>query len=314
MMKFILFILLLGIAVVSYSHEEQDSISRSVMDTVDYGKYEVILFDNYTWKYVEHERVINEIRIEDSIRIFNYIYANKIYKPDTGSLFTDYWDTLNVHAYGGFDYYKVIDTMVILLICDTSVFTMPTLAEPQSPFGWRGARIHSGIDIKNEAGDTILAAFDGIVRYAGFNRGGYGNLVIIRHFSGLETYYAHLSKISVNRNQYIKSGEVVGLAGRTGRAFGDHLHFEIRYMDNPFDPELIIDFENKKLKTETIVLMPEIFEHIKELSQAQYYTVAQGDTLWGISRRHGVSVNFICNLNGINQDMTLRIGQRLRVR
>ena len=196
--------------------------------------------------------------------------------------------------------YLLILGVAIIVVAIIIVFVLGVLETPA--------------ETTDEAGDTILAAFDGIVRYAGFNRGGFGNLVVIRHFSGLETYYAHLSKISVNRNQYIKSGEVVGLAGRTGRAFGDHLHFEIRYMDNPFDPELIIDFENKKLKTETIVLMPEIFEHIKELSQAQYYTVAQGDTLWGISRRHGVSVNFICNLNGINQDMTLRIGQRLRVR
>lgn len=297
-----------------YSQESSDSIIKNAIDTIDYNRFQIVLFDDSTWEYVNHDSIMRIIRFEDSVKIYNYIFSTKMYLPDTTELFFNNWDTVNIHAYGGIDYFNVSDTLVIPLVNDTIIFHMPSNGDLQSKFGWRWGRIHNGIDLKQNSGDTVVAAFDGKVRFAGWNSGGYGNLVIIRHFNGLETYYAHLSEINVKKNQYIKAGELVGLAGRTGRAYGDHLHFEIRYMDNSFDPELMIDVENNALVRDTIVLMPEIFEHIKELSQAQYHTVRKGDTLWGISRRFGVSVSFICNLNGINSDDPLRIGQRLRVR
>ena len=310
MYRLFLFVALLSLLNNCFS---QDSI-RKATDTVQYGNYQLVLFDNYTWEYVNHNQVLSEFRYADSIRIYNHILNNKVYTPDIESLFMSDWDTTNTHSYGGIDYFEVSDTLAIPLLTDTSFFTMPSEGILQSKFGWRWGRIHNGIDLKLESGDSVVAAFDGVVRFAGWNRGGYGNLVIIRHYNGLESYYAHLLKINVVRNQEIKSGDLVGLGGRTGRAYGDHLHFELRYKDNSFDPEIIIDPENKSLKSDTLILLPEHFAHIKELSQAQYHTVSQGDTLWGISRRFGVSVSFLCQLNGITQDTPLKIGQRLRVR
>jgi murein DD-endopeptidase MepM/ murein hydrolase activator NlpD len=306
---FLFLFMLFVISVIS-----QDSVKHVVLDTIDYGRFRIVLFENQSWEYVEHEQVMKIISTEDSIRTFEHIYKNKVYVPDTSTLFSENWETMITHAYGGIDYFKVSDTLAIPLVSDTMIFTMPSPGFLQSPFGWRWGRLHNGIDLKLNSGDTVLAAFDGIVRFAGWNKGGYGNLVIIRHYNGLETYYSHLSKVEVERNQKVKSGDLIGLGGRTGRAYGDHLHFELRYMDNGFDPQLIIDVENKQLIRDTLVLMPEHFAHVKELSQAQYHTVKSGDTLWGVSRRFGVSVNYLCNLNGISDDTPLKIGQKLRVR
>jgi murein DD-endopeptidase MepM/ murein hydrolase activator NlpD len=69
--------------------------------------------------------------------------------------------------------------------------------------------------------------------------------VILRHFNGLETYHAHLSKLLVYPDQNVKSGDPIGLGGNTGHSFGPHLHFEIRFYDVPMNPEEIIDFDKK---------------------------------------------------------------------
>src|SRR5574343_1124269 len=98
-----------------------------------------------------------------------------------------------------------------------------------SEFGWRKYRPHYGTDIDLEIGDTVVSAFDGMVRIARPKVGGYGNVVIIRHSNGLETVYAHLSKILVEPGQTIKAGELLGLGGNTGRSYGAHLHFDMRY-------------------------------------------------------------------------------------
>ena len=112
-----------------------------------------------------------------------------------------------------------------------------------SPFGKRVARNHNGVDIRAAVTDTVYAAFDGKVRYAAYNTGGYGNLVIIRHYNGLETYYSHLSRIDVMQNEYVDAGQPLGVAGRTGRASCVHLHFETRFCGLPINPESLISIK-----------------------------------------------------------------------
>jgi murein DD-endopeptidase MepM/ murein hydrolase activator NlpD len=121
-----------------------------------------------------------------------------------------------------------------------------------SGYKWRWGRQHHGVDLALKTGDTVFAAWDGVVRYAQWNKSGYGNCVIIRHRNGLETLYAHMSKIQVSPNQYVSSGEVIGLGGNTGRSFGAHLHFEIRYKDFSIDPETVIDYNTLEVKVDTI--------------------------------------------------------------
>jgi murein DD-endopeptidase MepM/ murein hydrolase activator NlpD len=98
-------------------------------------------------------------------------------------------------------------------------------------------RPHWGIDIANQKGTPILASERGYVIYTGRQFHGYGNLIVIEHSTEWATLYAHLSSIDVKEGQFVKQGEPIGKMGRTGRATGVHLHFEIRHNRQPVNPQ-----------------------------------------------------------------------------
>ena len=120
-----------------------------------------------------------------------------------------------------------------------------------SPFGGR-RKGHTGIDLKTFAGDTIRAAFDGIVRMAK-EYSAYGNVIVVRHFNGLETVYSHNSKHLIKQGIRVKAGQPIALVGRTGRATTDHLHFEARIGGRAFNPELLFDMDAQCL-TDNVLL------------------------------------------------------------
>ena len=170
-------------------------------------------------------------------------------------------------------------------------------------------------------GEPIYAAFDGVVRISKYNRS-YGNLVIIHHPNGLETYYAHMSKRNVVAGQQVKSGEIIGLCGNTGRSRGSHLHFEIRYMGNAINPENVLDCSTHDLITDDLTLTSSSFRKVGKNGRSSggggkassgWYRVRQGDTLEKIARRNGTSITQLCKLNGISRNRTLHPGDRLRV-
>ncbi|MBQ9417901.1 MAG: peptidoglycan DD-metalloendopeptidase family protein [Bacteroidales bacterium] len=195
----------------------------------------------------------------------------------------------------------------------------PTSARPSSHFGPRRRRFHYGLDLAQPTGEPIYAAFDGVVRISKYNRS-YGNLVIIHHTNGLETYYAHMSKRLVVSGEHVKSGQQIGLCGNTGRSFGSHLHFEIRYMGNAINPENVMDCSTHDLISHTLELTAKSFRKVakggtgKATSSGDgWYRVRQGDTLEKIARRNGTTVKRLCQLNGISQNKVLRPGDRLKV-
>lgn len=116
-----------------------------------------------------------------------------------------------------------------------------------SDYGGRNRRRHSGVDIKTCAKDTIRCVFDGVVRLAK-PYGGYGNVVVVRHTSGLETVYSHNFSNFVKSGDVVKVGQPIGLTGRTGRATTEHLHFETRINGQHFNPNLLFDMKLRTLK------------------------------------------------------------------
>ncbi|WNZ24166.1 peptidoglycan DD-metalloendopeptidase family protein [Leptolyngbya sp. NK1-12] len=100
-----------------------------------------------------------------------------------------------------------------------------------SGYGWRWGRMHRGIDIASDIGTPIYAAATGVVEYAGWNSGGYGNMIEIRHADGSMTRYAHLNAIYVQQGQRLGQGEQIGEMGSTGYSTGPHLHFEVHLPD-----------------------------------------------------------------------------------
>jgi peptidoglycan hydrolase-like protein with peptidoglycan-binding domain len=114
-------------------------------------------------------------------------------------------------------------------------FAWPLSGPVTSGFGPRGIRFHAGIDIPAPRGAPVAAAGSGVVTFAGWNDG-FGRLVVVAHGSGVETYYAHLSRFGAAPGESVASGETIGRVGSTGRSTGPHLHFEVRVRGAAVDP------------------------------------------------------------------------------
>lgn len=284
---------------------------------IDDGRLLLVLKDDHTWYYIKN-----------------------IEKLAADSIFTRNWVPNVTNPYR-----TVLDSLPlrnsICLVDSASVFVCPNRTKVFSRFGVRHGRRHQGVDLPYKTGTPVVAAFDGRVRVSAYN-GGYGNLIVIRHENGLETYYGHLSKREVEAGDWVHAGDQIGLGGSTGRSTGPHLHFETRWQGFAFDPEWIVDFEKGELRSNVFVLrrsylnaqshyVPESLDEeddvyaaeekilaeekriAAERAAAKYYTVKSGDTLGSIAKRNGKSLNAILKLNpGVNPNK-LRIGQKIRV-
>ncbi len=256
------------------------------------------------------------------------------YTNPSDSLYNGNWENLYLkmrHA----NIFDKNDTVQIIL-CSKDSFASPLTSKVISKYGPRGRRFHTGTDVKCTLGQELYSAFDGKVRVArAFSS--YGNIVVIRHFNGLETVYAHLSKIKVNVNDYVKAGDLIGLGGRTGRATTEHLHFEVRYLGEHFNSEKIIDFAQGKLISDTLFLVNSDFVGYKDIdtsninnlvahnkstskkanvktnnsSDKKVHYIKKGDTLYSIALRFGTTVASICDINNISPERILDIGMKL---
>jgi murein DD-endopeptidase MepM/ murein hydrolase activator NlpD len=112
---------------------------------------------------------------------------------------------------------------------------MDGFAHRTDPFSGEGA-FHKGVDITAPTGTLVRATADGVVVQAEMVSGGYGRLIIIDHGGGFQTYYAHLSKISVHAGQEVRRTDVIGLVGTSGRTTAPHLHYEVRSGGAPMNP------------------------------------------------------------------------------
>lgn len=202
------------------------------------------------------------------------------------------------------------------LVIDLTGFCMPTEnTKLNDIFGYRPRRrrMHYGLDVKVERGDTIRSAFDGKVRYVSYQRRGYGHYVVIRHPNGLETLYAHLTKSLVAENEVVKAGDPIGLGGNTGRSTGTHLHFETRLLGKALNPALMFDFPNQDVTGDTYVYLKPKKKVYDPSDPDTYYKVRKGDSLGRIASRQGTTVKNLCKLNGITTKTVLRPGQILRL-
>ncbi|MFT8315888.1 MAG: peptidoglycan DD-metalloendopeptidase family protein [Clostridium sp.] len=125
-----------------------------------------------------------------------------------------------------------------------ALLVLPANGRISSFFGYRKVKlnngtveagVHEGIDIAVPLGTKIGAAMSGEVEFVGVQEG-YGNVIILRHAGGLETVYAHCSKIEVNKGDKVNTGDEIGKAGSTGRSTGPHIHFEVRLNGTAVDP------------------------------------------------------------------------------
>lgn len=284
------------------------------IDTLDTANeyIKVILYADNTWQY----------------------YKTPEYQS-VANVFDHHW-TLGVTNPYGMQQTDLPATWTIWLVDELDQYHCPFIGDvhPRGKFGPRRGRRHQGVDLPLKTGDPIYAAFTGKVRMSRYF-GAFGNLVVIRHENGIETFYAHLSKRNVEEGDWVNAGDVIGLGGSSGRSTGPHLHFETRYNGFAFDPQWLIDFKTGKLRHRLFVLKKKYFNIYSNYEQdfedefknheedkaedaeraaMKYYTIRSGDTLSKIARNNGTTISELCRLNGISQNATLRIGKRIRVR
>ena len=272
----------------------------------------MVSFSSFSQDLIARQAPIDKkLKTVDSLALQKQIRAEQSEYPAL-SLYPN-WNNQYVHAYGNA---IIPETYTI----DLTGFHMPTPSTKiTSPFGPRWRRMHNGLDLKVNIGDTIVAAFDGKVRIVKYERRGYGKYVVIRHDNGLETVYGHLSKQLVEENQLVKAGEVIGLGGNTGRSTGSHLHFETRFLGIAINPIYMFDFPKQDIVADTYTFrktkgVKRAGSHDTQVADGtiRYHKVKSGDTLSRIAKLRGVSVSTLCKLNRIKPTTTLRIGQVLR--
>ena len=279
------------------------------------------------------------ISVENTTRYLQEIFEEE--EEPEFDIYTEGWDSKRVNCYTGVSVPQKVDI-------DVSKFSMPHPGYITSPYGYRKRfrRMHKGVDLKINMGDTIRAACDGRVRITNYERAGYGYYVVVRHTNDLETVYGHLSGFIVEEGQYVKAGDPIALGGNTGRSTGPHLHFETRYMGYAINPCAIFDFANQTTHTDTYTFDKNTYQNARNYSPAanseyakQYlkdnpvkpyvrsssnsstahassstYRVRKGDTLSKIASRNGTTVARLCRLNGLTTTSKLSIGQRIKLK
>lgn len=281
------------------------------LDTVN-EHVKVILYGDNTWQY----------------------YKTPDFKKLSG-VFDEHWDEVNSNPYK-MQLTDLPAAWSLWLVDSLDQYHCPYQAEVyhRGKFGMRRGRRHQGVDIPLKTGDPVYATFTGKVRMSKYF-GAYGNVIVIRHENGIETFYAHLSKRHVEAGDWVNAGDVIGLGGSTGRSTGPHLHYETRYNGFAFDPQWLIDFKTGDLRHRLFVLKKKYFNIYSNYEQdfddeakneeedkkedaekaaMKYYTIKSGDTLGRIAINNGTTVNALCRLNGITPKTTLKIGRRIRVR
>ena len=208
------------------------------------------------------------------------------------------------------------------------VYPLDGIRRINSGYGYRRRfrRMHYGVDIDLNRGDTVRATFSGRVRLVDIDGRGYGKYVVIRHPNGLETLYGHLSKQLVKENTVVHAGDAIGLGGSTGRSTGPHLHYETRFMGIALNPQQLIDFASGAPRSEMYVYAKG--RSTRSNSAGQYrasntktrnnsfktYRVRKGDTLSHISKKTGTSVAQIRRLNPkLRKSSMIRPGEVIRV-
>ena len=237
------------------------------------------------------------------------------------------WDTENIWHKKRTVIFPNDSSLLFHLIIDSCDFAFPTdIGRQTSPFGPRWGRLHAGLDLDLDTGDPVYSMFEGLVRISQFSDT-YGNVVVVRHPNGLETLYAHMSARIVVPGQYVQAGTKLGLGGNTGRSYGAHLHFETRYLGNPFDPAYLITPNQKALKSNVFELnkkklnapthspaTPKTNNNTRANSGGKFYTVKRGESLSSIAAKNKTTVSKICKMNKIKPSTNLKIGQKLKVR
>ncbi|MCQ2285881.1 MAG: peptidoglycan DD-metalloendopeptidase family protein [Bacteroidales bacterium] len=261
-------------------------------------------------------------------------FVSETYQIPGYALYDQYWDTENINSrklsipFGG------NPLRIILVQSNNNPFFFPCMGDVKTKFGPVKGVFHPGIDLVLKANSPVKSCFDGVVRMAKIY-GDYGRVVVVRHYNGLETVYANLSQIMVKPGQILRAGDVVGASGKSEKTMEEILHFEVRFMNECFNPALFIDFAEMDLLDNTLVLnetdlmgendnqKESIVSDVAksatgqgpESADVQYHVVKAGETMYRISIQYNIPLNSLLQMNNMTENnATICVGQKIRIR
>lgn len=260
------------------------------------------------------------------------------------ALYGQLWDTEHLRS-KQFTIPFSDDMLKIILVESYNMpFIFPCRGTVSLPYGpVRKGGFHTGVDYKLNLDDPIYVCFDGVVRIAGYY-GDYGKVIVVRHYNGLETVYAHLNKLYVKPGQVVKAGNTLGTAGNSGNAKETTLHFETRFLNEYFNPEIMLNSEDRSLNSNILTLEPANFNitpipteqisnlqqinkptteaavskspssAVKENQEVKYHIVKQGETLFRISKENKIPIEELFRLNNLTEKSVIQVGEKLRIK
>lgn len=268
------------------------------------------------------------------------------YQIPAYSLYDNYWDTEHICSRQLTIPFEGNSLRIILVQSNNNPFFFPCTGATaiNMEYGMTKTKeFHPGVDMAVKSDSPVRCCFDGVVRLARIY-GDYGRVVVVRHYNGLETVYANLSKIMVKPGQILQSGDIIGASGSSNKGV-EQLHFETRFMNECFNPAMFIDFEYMELKDNTLVLnesdMMSQVQAKRESVQsretegkgslsktkaegnnterqqeenAEYHIVKAGETMYRISIQYQVPLAKLLQMNKMKESDVIDVGQRIRVK
>lgn len=300
-------------------------------------------FAQTTWVDIDEQTqnrtlMNNELYLLPEWDQLNYVEIDLVHESfqiPAFHIYNQLWDTIHIRS-AVFEIPFFQNSLKINLVeHHNTPFAFPCSGNILLDYGIHKKVFHAGIDFSETKGSPIVSCFDGVVRLARYY-GDYGKVVVVRHYNGLETVYAHLDQITVVPGQIISAGQLIGNAGSTGNCLEPMLHFEIRLFNQLIDPNKVIDFINRKLRDHQVELFETDFNIVpivasdaikmdpiyknepfpeKPKDIALYHIIKSGDTLFKIARFYNTSVEQIMKLNNMKGDgSNLQLDQKIRVK
>lgn len=268
-------------------------------------------------------------------------FIQETYQIPGYSLYDKYWDTEHICSRHLSIPFEGNPLRIILIQSNNNPFFFPIAGNYTvlTMYGETKNSFHPGVDIAIRQGSPVKCCFDGVVRMARIY-GDYGMVVVVRHYNGLETVYANLGKIMVKPGQILQAGDIIGASGKAQKTGVEQLHFETRFMNECFNPAMIIDFDYMELKDNTLILNEtdlavqeerkeeiKIEEKKKEVQEnkteektqenkgkAEYHIVKAGETMYRISIQYHIPLAKLLQMNNMKETDVIDIGQRIRVK
>lgn len=294
------------------------------------GQPVVVDIDDNAQNKALADTAITEFSAIENIDFSSADFIRETYQIPAYALYGQLWDKEHLRSKQFAIPFSDGRLKIILIDPYNTPFVFPCRGNLLLNYGQIKNQFHTGVDFILPVDNSVYACFDGVVRMAKVY-GNYKKMVVVRHYNGLETVYAILDKIFVKPGQIVKAGHLLGQAGISGKNVHPTFHFEVRFMNEHFNPALMLDFEERALTGNILTLESTDFvinpipvkkePGISEQTtpppptyRPTYHVIEKGETLYKIARKYNISVEELLKINNLTDNSTIYAGQKIKVK